>query len=704
MAGLFIKIVNMSISAGWIVLMVLFLRVFLKKAPKWVNPLLWGIVGIRLIMPFSMPSIISLIPSAETISPQIMYESRPEINTGIPALNTVVNPVISQSFAPNPGDSANPLQIWIPVFAIVWLMGIAVMLIYMTVSYIHLSKNMRTAVLLNEKGENGEKSGSVRIYLSDKVAFPFVLGIFRPKIYLPFSVKEHDIKYVLAHENAHIARKDHFFKPLSFLLLAVYWFHPLMWLAYLLLGKDMEFACDEHVVGRLPYEELADYSQALLSCSIGRGKITVCPLAFGEVSVRNRVKNVLNYKKPAFWLVAAGVAAIGVLAVCFLTNPVSSFWVNKVEQKTDGKQMTLEDVKTLALKGKDLSWTALESFNYVENSSVMYSRVYKIDELFCLRVSSESMEAEEPLSFVYLEAEDGQNTSVNIQTGDVEAYIQEHQGNCILKTYPHRIVSAEVLGSANAMTRMAELSRKIGKDQLLTNYTEVVGVLVHNIEELDTFWDTMQTELTFQKIVTKPAFYRLIKEMLESAEELENPLIIMYFPYGNLINEYNVGTVQRYDEELTILIERKERKEIKNKKVNLDGCLMALQINKDSIQDITTYHIWVDPETQLNGMIGDGKVVAAYQYADTKEVIAPTVTLYEDGEFTFMFSARSSYFGYGSYQIEEEKLTLRTEDGKFLYTFTIVDDTLVFDGENSSEVLWFSNITDGSVLYSSLGK
>ena len=146
MSQLFIKIVNMSISAGWIVLAVLFLGVLLKKAPKWVKPLLWGIVGLRLLLPFPLQSIVSLIPSAETISPQIMYETKPEVHTGISALNAAVNPVISQSFAPNPGDSANPLQIWIPVFAIIWLSGIAVMLIYMTVSYIILRKSMRTAV------------------------------------------------------------------------------------------------------------------------------------------------------------------------------------------------------------------------------------------------------------------------------------------------------------------------------------------------------------------------------------------------------------------------------------------------------------------------------------------------------------------------------------------------------------------------------
>lgn len=699
MSQLFIKIVNMSISAGWIVLAVLFLGVLLKKAPKWVKPLLWGIVGLRLLLPFPLQSIVSLIPSAETISPQIMYETKPEIHTGISALNAAVNPVISQSFAPNPGDSANPLQIWIPVFAIIWLSGIAVMFIYMTVSYIILRKSMRTAVLYTGDLETQKGSDNVRIYLSDKTSFPFVLGFFRPVIYLPFSIKEQDIKYVLAHEKAHISRKDHFFKPLSFLLLSVYWFHPLLWLAYLMLGKDMEFACDEHVIGRLPREELADYSQALLSCSIGLGKISVCPLAFGEVSVKDRVKNVLNYKKPAFWLVVAAAVMVGVLGACFLTDPVSFFHGSIVEEKTDGKQMTLEDVHALSQKGEGLSWTDFENYNYIETGSGMYIRVYKIDQLFSLWVGSSSMKTKDELSYVWLKAEDGQNTQVDIRTGDVEAYIQEHQDNLILKTFPHAAVSSEVLGSPNALVEMAELSRTMGWEQVLSDYTEVVGVLVRREEELDAFWEKMQKELTFKKLVAKPAFYGYVKEMLEVSEALENPVIIMYFPYGNLINEYSVDTVQRYDDELTILVERADRK---NKNVSLDGCLMALQINDDSIQDVTTFNIQVDTWAKLDGVVGDSEVIAAYTHKDSKGVNAPAVTLYEDGEFTFFFSAISSYFGYGTYQMDESTLTLRTNDGRFLYTFDIVEDTLVFDSENSSEALWFSNIEDGDVFYSAL--
>ncbi|MBQ2964386.1 MAG: M56 family metallopeptidase [Clostridia bacterium] len=310
MAELFLSIVNMSISACWLVLAVLLLRLVLKKAPKWIICLLWGFAGLRLVMPFLLESIFSLIPSAETVSPEIMTATSPSVNTGIPALNNTINPVISESFAPEIGASANPLQILVPIAAAVWLVGIAVLLIYTLVSFLRLKKKIGTAVLLRDN-----------IYQSENVASPFVLGIINPKIYLPFNMSEQDTLLVIAHENAHIKRKDHLWKPLGFLILTLHWFNPLVWLGYVLLCRDIELACDERVVKGLDNVHRADYSQALLTCSINRRMIAACPLAFGEVSVKDRVKSVLSYKKPAFWIIVVAVVASVAVAVCFLTNP-----------------------------------------------------------------------------------------------------------------------------------------------------------------------------------------------------------------------------------------------------------------------------------------------------------------------------------------------------------------------------------------------
>ena len=311
MSELFLKIVNMSISASWIVVAVLALRFCLKKAPKWVNVLLWGIVAVRMVFPFSIESVLSLIPSAETISPSIMMEQSPSVQTGVPALNHVINPVISSSFTPAPGASANPLQIWIPVLAGIWLFGIAALFLYSAVSYWRLRRKVCEAVILRGN-----------IYQSEKVCSPFVLGIIRPKIYLPYHMDSREMDHVIAHEQTHIRRKDHWWKPLGFLLLTIHWFNPLMWLSYILLCRDIELACDEKVIRKMSNEQRADYTQALVACSVDRRLITACPLAFGEIGVKERVKSVMNYKKPAFWIVLASVIVCAVIAVCFLTNPI----------------------------------------------------------------------------------------------------------------------------------------------------------------------------------------------------------------------------------------------------------------------------------------------------------------------------------------------------------------------------------------------
>ena len=310
MSELFLKIVNMSISASWVVIAVLTLRFCLKKAPKWVNVLLWGIVAARMVFPFSIESVLSLIPSAETISPTIMMEQTPSVQTGVPALNHVINPVISGSLTPAPGASANPLQIWIPVLAGIWLFGIAALFLYSAVSYWRLRRKVCEAVILRGN-----------IYQSEKVCSPFVLGIIKPKIYLPYHMDSREMDHVIAHEQTHIRRKDHWWKPLGFLLLTIHWFNPLMWLSYILLCRDIELACDEKVIREMGNEQRADYTQALVACSVNRRMIAACPLAFGEVSVKERVKSVMNYKKPAFWVIIIAVIICVGVAACFLTNP-----------------------------------------------------------------------------------------------------------------------------------------------------------------------------------------------------------------------------------------------------------------------------------------------------------------------------------------------------------------------------------------------
>ena len=316
MSTVFLIILNISLTAGWLILAVIILRLLLKKAPKWIICLLWALVAVRLLLPFSLESVLSLVPSSEVIPTNIVHEQKPVIDSGIRVVNNAVNPVITETFAPAIGDSVNPLQIVVSVASVVWIAGIAGMLIYALISFLLLKRRVRASVPLNHDDEK-----SKRILLCDEIKSPFILGIFKPIIYIPSSLDNETRQFVIAHETAHLKRHDNLWKPLGFLLLSVYWFHPLCWVAYILLCRDIESACDEKVIKDKDKDYLALYSQALLDCALQRKRISACPLAFGETGVKSRVKGILNYKKPAFWIIIAALVCIAVVTVCFLTNP-----------------------------------------------------------------------------------------------------------------------------------------------------------------------------------------------------------------------------------------------------------------------------------------------------------------------------------------------------------------------------------------------
>lgn len=311
MAAVFLKLLNLSISASWLVLAVLALRLISKRSPKWMNVLLWGIVALRLMLPFSIESALSLIPSAETLSPEVVqFDPAPTITSGVEFIDNAVNPSLSESFAAAPLASVNPLYVWTYLAGWVWLIGLGAMLLYALVSYLRLRRRVSVSLPIQD-----------HIYLCDAISSPFILGVVKPRIYLPSTLDEIQQQNVLAHEHAHLARHDHWWKPLGFALLAVYWFNPVLWLAYALLCRDIELACDERVIRTMDESAVKIYSTVLLACSMPRKAVITCPLAFGEVGVKERVKNALHYKKPAFWVVAASVAVCVVVAVCFLTNP-----------------------------------------------------------------------------------------------------------------------------------------------------------------------------------------------------------------------------------------------------------------------------------------------------------------------------------------------------------------------------------------------
>ena len=321
MGEIFLKLLNMSITASWIILAVLGIRLLFRRIPKWISCLLWGIVAIRLIFPFSIESTFSLQPSAEPIKSSTMVEGEripyvPFIDSNVDVVENTINPALAETFAYQETQSVAPLQIVTEIAGGLWLCGMVVLLILALVSMIKLRLCVREAVLYREN-----------IYICDAVKSPFILGIIKPRIYLSSALSEEEMDYIIAHERAHLKRKDHLWKPFGYLLLCIYWFNPLCWIAYIMLCKYIELACDEKVIKDMSFGDKKEYSRVLLFCATQRHLVMACPLAFGEVGVKERVKTVLNYKKPTFWITIAAIVVCAIVAICFLTNPAKEYQI-----------------------------------------------------------------------------------------------------------------------------------------------------------------------------------------------------------------------------------------------------------------------------------------------------------------------------------------------------------------------------------------
>lgn len=369
MTELFLKVVNMSITAGILAVVVMLLRLILKQSPKWLHVLLWGLVAVGLMMPVSVESSFSLMPQTQWIE-QESIPSADILPESIPAA-VVQGEQVTVSY--NTIDPSVEIQKNVSatfVLACIWLAGIAVLVLYTGFSYVQVYRRVQTAFRIKDN-----------IWWSTDIPSPFVFGILRPNIYLPLGITEEYRRYVIAHEKAHIRRHDHWWKPLGFLLLTIHWFNPVLWLAYILLCRDIEMACDERVVKEYDMDQRADYSAALLRCSVKRSMISACPLAFGEVEVKTRIKAVLNYRKPAVWMIAAAVVACIAVTVCFLTNPIKAD-VTSAELSS----LTLDDVIRLSEKGESLTWEDFAGYKFIETGSGIYIRVYEIYETFYLMI------------------------------------------------------------------------------------------------------------------------------------------------------------------------------------------------------------------------------------------------------------------------------------------------------------------------------
>ena len=376
MEAVFIKLVNMSISASYMVIIIALLRLMLKKVPKWIWSILWAMVAIRLLIPFSMESVLSLMPTGEPVSPEVFQVSAPVL----PADQPVVEPVPMGTSPVLPGEVEKPSMtpvtkpVTVPeqpveestevsigwIAAVVWAVGLSGMLMYALISYLRVRHKVREGVPLKEN-----------CYLCDHIGTPFILGIVRPRIYLPSDMDVGDHDYVIAHEMAHLKRKDHWWKPFGFFLLSVYWFNPVIWLGYILLCCDIELACDERVIKELGSEQKKPYADALINCSASRRFISACPLAFGEGNVERRIKSVLNCKKPAFWAIMLSIVICIAVAVTMLTDPIT---------EKEGEMTNQEDA---SVQKEDEERILFELVNEIANNpdAAMHSNPYRYIEM-----------------------------------------------------------------------------------------------------------------------------------------------------------------------------------------------------------------------------------------------------------------------------------------------------------------------------------
>ena len=371
MDKLFLHIINMSITSGYVILFIIAVRLFLKKAPKIFSYGLWGIAFLRLIFPFSLESIFSLISiNTKTIPDNIGYMQTPQIQSGITAIDGVVNRVLP---APVMLASVNPMQIRIFVGRVIWITGLAVLLIYGIFSTLRLSKKLKSATSLYDN-----------IYKTDIIGVPFVFGLISPKIYLPDNLSEAEKPYIIRHEQVHIKRKDHIIRFVTFVITSIHWFNPIVWLAFYLMGEDMELSCDESVMKEMGHKIKRDYSNSLLALSVGKRVIGSSPVAFGESNTKGRIKNILNYKKPKFWVVVGAIVVVIVSTIGLLSNPIGNGGKNidagHVPVGVDNKNTGF---KTIPLTAEELGYFNSDEFfngEYMNIRNQFLSSLYDVPE------------------------------------------------------------------------------------------------------------------------------------------------------------------------------------------------------------------------------------------------------------------------------------------------------------------------------------
>ena len=699
----FTSVLNLSISASWLILAVLPARLVLRKAPKALHCALWGLVALRLLCPVSIESSLSLQPTREVIPRDylLMEPSDTGFSQGT-TLDIVTNPVYDTPVSIEIEPTVDRVQHLDVIASLLWLTGMGVMAIYAAYSYLSLRLRLRVAAWV-EKG----------VYECDSVDSPFILGLLRPRIYLPSGLEEQTKRHVLAHERAHLSRLDHLWKPLGFFLLSVHWFNPLMWLSYWLLCRDIELACDEKVVKKLDRQAVVEYSNALIRCAVPHRTIALCPLAFGEGNVKGRIRSILSYKKPGFWVILTAVILSIVLAVGFLTDPaVEEVPVNTrphtgqpIDAVLNEEGFTVTETLEQELEFMFyIHWLPEECFTpagygFAEGELTLYESDTTFLDL--VQVIPEGEQLRFDVRFRYNVPESGTvllPCHINIKgvdfrmrlSGTLYDYsrdypsgvILEHSGDTMEYSF---LIDRELVENADDYL-MIGLSGLYETTYVPTGLN-LTGFAYHVDKSL--FRDE---QYTLTGSAAYAPTYIIGRDMhltaLESCTRWEirrdmGELTPMELTEANFDYRFRGS----YDpEELRKKAARAwycQEQELSHILIqDTDGSLYLAVLREEENLICDLYRLEQGESTDRAPEV----ITRSFAFSDPDAFDTPTFTLASDGTFHMRLSMVSSYFGYGRYILEEDSLVLKTDDG--LYTWFFIPDGRGFryDAARSSPV------------------
>ena len=724
----FTDILNLSISASWLVLAIVLLRLVLKRAPRAFHCALWALVAVRLLCPISIESALSLIPSREVIPQEylVLEPKEPEFREP-PRLELVTNPAYNTGVTIDLDTTVDRVQTWDMAASILWITGMGAMGIYAAFSYLSLRLSVRMA---------GWRSGNV--YECDGLQTPFILGLFRPRIYLPSELDEMTRAHVLAHERAHLKRLDHLWKPLGFALLTIHWFNPVMWLAYMLLCRDIELACDEKVIQKLDKPLIRAYSEALVRCSVDHRSIALCPLAFGEVGVKGRIKAVLHYKKPGFWLLLAAVAAAAALAVCFLTDPAEPAQ-NPTPSQTGSPVNDIHAV--LTQDGCIITQTVQQE------EDLMFYLDWLPEECFS------------PQGYTF---RDGElilwetNTTIlefarSVPEGDTLRcdfrfrYRLPESGTVLLPCHPSGegiTYDLRLTGYFHDYSRDYNEGVTLKQEQDTMRFTLFFDrKLVENADDylsvgLGNLWETtyIPESVTIQnkELPVAEVLYRNDQYTLSGSAAYAHTYIVGRDLHLTALEQCSRWDIRRNLGNLTP-VELTER----NFDALFQNDCMAAGFSPAKLRADNT-RAWLCREQELTHLLlqqsdntlylailhQDGTILSDFyrlsigdDAGEAPEVVrhsfslnapalfdAPRFSLCTDGTFNMTLSMVSSYLGHGRYVLEEDRLVMKTEDGRYTWTFIPDGTGFRFDADRSSPIMYLispkesTTVQDGALF------